>query len=182
MISSIQIARPIQYYTWSCTITLRIVWSLRGAEIPFYPSFHPSVPPSRPLLHTHIRSVEDLISIYVGPIFFRVGRLLVGVVATVHIFACIYWRVKVSCISMSIIVIIIMIEIMVIFISPFVVLHDTLSGAHATQKTPATSQISGSMLAPLHQPYSPYSRFVAFRYCCILMYYLGPAEQKNLVW
>ena len=42
--------------------------------------------------------MEDLISIYVGAIFFSVGRLLVGALATVHVFACIYWRIKViSC-------------------------------------------------------------------------------------
>jgi hypothetical protein len=40
-------------------------------------------------------SIEDLVAIYVGPASFRIMRLLLGVLVTVHIFACAFWRVKV---------------------------------------------------------------------------------------
>jgi hypothetical protein len=39
--------------------------------------------------------MEDMVAIYLGPTVFRIGRLLTGVLATVHLFACAYWRVKV---------------------------------------------------------------------------------------
>ncbi len=45
--------------------------------------------------------MEDLAAIYVGPAAFRFLRLMFGVVVTVHVFACAFWRVKVRSRSVS---------------------------------------------------------------------------------